>query len=244
MESIGKKFMESTRYGHMPEPPQRLGMKQPPLELPADAAALIPLPAPSGLKLGREPLIDVIERRRSLRAYSGETLTLPELSFLLWCCQGVQQQAEKHTMRTVPSAGARHALETWVLANRVEGLPAGLYRFSALHHALLPADMSEDIAERLTAACLNQGMIRNSAVTVFWAAEVERMAYRYGERGYRYLHLDAGHACQNLCLAAEAVGCGAVPIGAYDDDQLNRALGLDGAERFAIYAAALGKRAE
>jgi SagB-type dehydrogenase family enzyme len=245
MDGIGRKFMEMTRYENMTETPQHVGMAQPPLELPAEPGAeMITLPDPAGLGFGEQPLLAIIDQRRSLRGYSEQSLTLGELSFLLWCCQGVQQRTDRHTMRTVPSAGARHAFETYVLVNRVEGLRPGLYRFMALGHSLVAANLSDDIGERLTAACLRQGMVANCAAAFFWTAELERMYFRYGERGYRYLHLDAGHACQNLCLAAEAVECGACEIGAFDDEKLDEALGLDGVKRFTVYAATVGKKPE
>lgn len=239
MDGTGKQFMEMTKYQNMGDAPYRQGAAQPPLEWPAKGK-LIPLPEAKGL--GAQPFTGIIEQRRSLRSYSGEPITLSELSFLLWCCQGVQKVTEKHTMRTVPSAGARHAFETYILANRVEGLDRGLYRYVALKGALTPVDLDDGIAASIKEACLGQGMIETSAVTVFWVAEVMRMVFRYGERGYRYLHLDAGHACQNLYLAAEATGCGACAIGAFDDDALNAALHLDGEERFAIYGASVGKK--
>jgi SagB-type dehydrogenase family enzyme len=243
MNGIGRKFMEMTQYRNMAGTAQSQGAAQPPLELSLKpGASPILLPDPKALGFGKEPLSEIINGRRTLRAYSDESLTLEELSFLLWCCQGVQEKSEKHTMRTVPSAGARHAFETYVLANRVEGLQPGLYRYLALSHALVAADLSLDITERLTAGCLNQGMVRGCAAAFFWAAVLERMYYRYGERGYRYLHLDAGHACQNLCLAAEAIGGGACEIGAYDDEELNVALGLDGEAMFVVYAATVGKK--
>jgi SagB-type dehydrogenase family enzyme len=243
MSGIGKKFMELTTYARMEKAPQRKGVAQPPLEWPAEPGVLpVTLPNGSLTGFGQEPLLDIINRRRSLRGYSEEKLTLPELSFLLWCCQGVQEKSAKHTMRTAPSAGARHAFETYVLTNHVEGLQAGLYRYLALSNALVPVDLSDDITERLTAACLNQGMVRDSAAAFFFTAVLERMFFRYGERGYRYLHLDAGHACQNLCLASEAIGSGTCAIGAFDDETLNEELGLDGEERFVVYGAAVGKK--
>ena len=242
MAGIGREFMEMTKYRNMGDAPQRLGEVQPPLEAPVDAEERIPLPDPSALGYGKAPLLNTIEQRRSLRSYGETPLTLGELSYLLWCCQGVQKQGEKHTYRAVPSAGARHAFETHVLVNRVEGLETGLYRYMALSGTLAPVNLNEGIAESLTSACLGQGMVAGSAVTVYWAAEAERMVYRYGERGYRYLHLDAGHSCQNLYLAAESIGCGACGIAAFDDDQLNAVLGLDGVKQFAVYACTVGKR--
>jgi SagB-type dehydrogenase family enzyme len=85
-------------------------------------------------------------------------------------------------------------------------------------------------------------MITTSAVSIFWAADIARMSYRYGERGYRYIHLDAGHVCQNLYLAAQNRGCGVCAIAAFEDDLTNAALGLDGEREFVVYIAALGKK--
>jgi SagB-type dehydrogenase family enzyme len=142
----------------------------------------------------------------------------------------------------VPSAGARHAFETYLLVKRVEGLEPGLYRYLAIEHTLIELDLTAELTEQIMHACLEQKQVRNSAVTFMWIAVLERMAWRYSERGYRELHKDAGHVCQNLYLAAEAVDCGACAIGAFDEEQLNRLLKLDGEQLFAIYLASLGKK--
>jgi SagB-type dehydrogenase family enzyme len=188
-------------------------------------------------------LREAIEMRRSLRVYAEKPLSLEELSFLLWCTQGVKPEStEKSTLRTVPSAGARHALETVLLVNRVNGLEPGLYQYDAAEHGLVQWESQADITERITAACLNQPTVRNSAVTFIWIAERTRMAWRYGERGLRYLFLDAGHVCQNLHLAAESIKAGACAIGAFTDDEVNQLLELDGSNRFVVYLAGVGKR--
>ena len=241
----GSEFMRKTRYEETSVPPQQSGeYPQPPLELPFAADAnLIALPSPGGIQV---PLMDVreaIEQRRTLRVYSEEALHLDELSYLLWMSQGVKKVSKRPaTLRTVPSAGARHAFETYLLVNRVEGLVPGLYRYLAIENALLPLELSEEMNARITSACGDQSQIAGSAVTFIWVAVVERMFWRYVERGYRYLHLDAGHVCQNLALAAEQLGGGICPIAAFDDDDLNRVLGLDGLEMFAIYLASMGKK--
>jgi len=103
-------------------------------------------------------------------------------------------------------------------------------------------DAPEEITEILTEACLKQPHVKNSAVTFFWVAVPLRMVWRYCQRGYRYLYLDAGHVCQNLYLLAESIHCGVCAIAAYDDDLVNQALQLDGEEQFAIYIATLGKK--
>lgn len=241
---IGKEFMEKTQYKYLETSDQNRGLPQPPLELkPEEERRIISLPDPMFVDLGHVDFREIMERRRSVRAYSGQPLTLEELSWLLWSCQGVKEVVGRSaTLRTVPSAGARHPFETYVLANRVEGLKPGLYRFLASGHKLAEFNIDPAIAERVTEACYRQRFVKTCAATIIFAAEVYRMYWRYGERGYRYMHLDAGHACQNLYLAAEAIGGGACAIGAFYDDELNMALGLDGENRFAVYVTTTGKK--
>ncbi|MFI5341989.1 MAG: SagB/ThcOx family dehydrogenase [Candidatus Methylomirabilales bacterium] len=244
MNGVGKQFIEQTKYANMGKPDQGRGLLQPPLELDRDRTRKpIPLPAPKTIRLGSLSVREAIDQRRTLRAYSRVPLNLEELSYLLWCTQGVQQIVPGFkTMRTVPSAGARHAFETYLCVNNVSGLTPGLYRFLALDHALIEQDPRSDFADRLAEACLGQETVKTCAATFLWTAVVYRMTYRYGERGYRYLYLDAGHVCQNLYLAAEAIGCGVCALAAFSDDDVNRLLGLDGEERFAIYLGAVGKK--
>ena len=245
MKDIAKEFMEFTKYKYLGESDQSLGLPQPPAEAAYDLGRQkISLPSPNTLPLGKVALIDAINMRRSLRNFPDKAMTTEELSFLLWCTQGVKKSKSDSSsvLRTVPSAGARHAVETYLLINNVDGLEAGLYRYLAFEHKLILMDDNAGIAEKITAACLGQGMVGRCAVGFFWAAEADRMTWRYDTRGYRYLHLDAGHVCQNLYLAAESIDCGACAIGAYDDDELNGLLGLDGENRFIIYSAVVGKR--
>lgn len=243
-ESIGNAFMRQTRLRYGSPSVQSLGVPIPPLELPAAAnARRIALPAPADIQSPALDLRSAIERRRSLRTYDPQALSLAELALLLWLTQGVKMVTPRPaTLRNVPSAGARHAFETYLLVNRVEGLAPGLYRYAALEHALLEVDLTADVAQRAVEACAGQAFVGEAAVCFVWVAVVERMTWRYSERSYRYLHLDAGHVCQNLYLAAEAIGCGACAIAAFDDDLLNRWVGADGEETFAIYAATVGKR--
>jgi SagB-type dehydrogenase family enzyme len=241
---IGHQFMRNTQYKHMEQPDQQKGLPQPPLELPYDVTQrLIDLPAPDELDLEPVNLRKLIEDRTTTRNYVETPITLAELSYLLWCTQGVKGVRESYaTLRTVPSAGARHAFETLLLVNRVEGLEPGGYRFVASLHKLVRLDLGDNLTRRLAHACRNQEQVARSAATLFWVAVPYRMTFRYGERGFRYLHLDAGHVCQNLYLAAEAIGCGVCAIAAFDDEQLNTTLGLDGETQFVIYLASLGRR--
>ena len=169
-------------------------------------------------------------------------MTLAELSWLLWCTQGVKEVIpHQATLRTVPSAGARHALESYLLVNRVAGLRPGLYRFVAVGHQLLEIHGPKEAGLLIREACLGQEMVTASAVTFIWTAVIRRMTWRYGARGYRYIFLDAGHACQNLYLAAQEIGCGVCAVAAFDDEAMNRTLNLDGEEQFTLYLATLGK---
>lgn len=243
MMSIGREYMTQSRYSEIPESDQKKQLPQPPLERPApEGATLLDLPAPDAV--GLEPLdfLKLVEERASLRRYPDELLTQAELAYLLWATQGVKNIFPNSTRRTVPSAGARHAFETYVLLNRVEGLDAGLYRYMALSHQLVKLDAPADVTAQVMAACWDQKQIEQSAVTLIWAADAYRMQWRYSERTVRYLHLDAGHVCQNLYLAAESIHCGVCAIAAFDDVQLNTLLGLDGEAEFVVYLGTVGHR--
>ena len=239
----GAQFIEQTKYKHAEPSDQEKGLPQPPLAWGDEGLATVELPSPDDLRFGDVSLREVVTRRTSLRTYADEPLSLDELSFLLWATQGVRKVVPgRATFRTVPSAGARHAFETHMSVQRVSGLEPGLYRYGAIDHRLIVCPAEDGLADRLAAACLGQAMVAQSAVTFVWVADRARMSWRYGERGMRYLHLDAGHVCQNLYLAAEAIGAGTCALAAFDDDAVNRLLGMDGVDRFAVYVAPVGKR--
>lgn len=242
-KTIGVQFMEQTRVADIVGTEKEKGLPLPPPQMPAEAGAqLIALPEPDLLADQNINFLELVEVRATARRYSDRTLTLKELSYLLWCTQGVKMVSPHGvTMRNVPSAGARHAFETYLFIQNVEGLNAGLYRFLALEHALLPVDLTPKIAPVIQEAFYGRPMIERCAVLFIWTAVAQRMVYAYGPRAYRYLHLDAGHVCQNLYLAAHTVQCGTCAIGHYDDEKTNAALGLDGTEQFTIYAASVGK---
>jgi SagB-type dehydrogenase family enzyme len=242
-KGIGHEFMQKTYYPKLDVSAQRQGLPQPPLQLAYDETAeLIDLPAPDTLGITCD-LTTAICDRRSVRQHSEAPLSLEALAFMLWCTQGVRDVIDQHaTLRTVPSAGARHAFETYLLVNRVEGLAPGLYRYLAIEHKLLPIELG-DLANLVAGAALDQTIVRTSAVTFIWTAVAERMMWRYGERGYRYMHLDAGHVCQNLYLAGEAAGAGVCAIAAFDDEKMNDILHIDGETQFTIYMATVARKA-
>ncbi|UCG02963.1 MAG: SagB/ThcOx family dehydrogenase [Candidatus Heimdallarchaeota archaeon] len=241
---IGKEFMKKTQYKFMDPSAQSKGLLQPPLELDYDTSKqIIYLPKPQDLVIKDISLREAIESRESIRKYSEQLITMEDLSWLLWCAQGVKEvMGTRATLRTVPSAGARHAFETYLLVNNVDGLQQGLYRFISLAHILVPINLDDEIADKITKAALDQSQVKKCGVTLLLVAVVERMKWRYGMRGYRYLHLDAGHVGQNIYLAAENIGCGVCAIAAFEDEELNRILNLDGEEQFVIYLLTVGKK--
>ncbi len=240
----GIDFMRSSYRSACSPTPQSQGAPEPPLEIPFPAGVqVIDLPKPADLNLERVDLRQMMEQRATLRKYSPAGLSLEELAYLLWLTQGVKRVTDRPvTYRTVPSAGSRHAFETYLMINRVAGLEPGLYRYAAIEHKLLPVLMDEKLAEKMYEATFKQPHVRDSAVTFLWAVVVERITWRYVERAYRYLHLDAGHVCQNLYLAAESIECGVCAIAAFDDEAVNALLGLDGDDQFVIYMASVGKK--
>ncbi len=244
MRGQGKEFMEYTKYRNLEKSDQVKKLPQPPLALPADEDKPIhDLPDPRDIKVNPVDLSDAITCRVSVRTYSETPLSLDELSYVLWSTQGVKEVTKRPaTLRTVPSAGARHCFEAYVLVNRVDGLKPGLYRFLAIDHKLQEVDMSDDISERVTEGCFGQRFVLNSAITLILTAVTYRMMWRYTERGYRYMHIDAGHVMQNLYLCAEAINSGVCAIAAFYDDKINQTLGVDGEEQFTVYVGALGKK--
>jgi SagB-type dehydrogenase family enzyme len=224
---------------------QRRGVPRPPLQKPPpERAGLVDLVAPQDLTVGAMPLLEAIHRRKSHRRYTDEPLTLEEVAFLLWASQGareiVQREGQIYVMRTVPSAGARHPFETYLLANRVVGLEPGLYRYLPVDHKLCPLETRPDLVGSMHDACFEQYVV-DSAVTVVWTAIPHRTEWRYAILSPKLIALDAGHVCQNLYLAATAIGAGACAIGAYNQAAMDEVLALDGEDEFVIYMATVGK---
>jgi SagB-type dehydrogenase family enzyme len=226
---------------------QSRGIAPPPLEKPArPGSQTIALVRPEDFQgIPPLPLTAAIARRESRRRYLASPLTLEELAYLLWATQGVRRRLDRgHALRTVPSAGCRHALETYLCVLHVQGLAQGLYRYLPLEHQLVLEHSDEALAARIVRAAFNQPSPGEAAVTFLWTAIPYRMEWRYGLASHKVIALDAGHVCQNLYLACEAVGAGTCAIAAYDQEAMDALLGLDGEEEFTIYLASVGKVAD
>jgi len=177
-------------------------------------------------------------QRRSIRSYTSEPLTLQEVSqLLLWAAQGITDSLGR---RTAPSAGALYPLEIYVVAGNAQDLSPGVYKYKPGPHRLERV-MEGDIREELSAAALAQHSVRAGAVSFIITAVYERTTVKYGDRGIRYVHLEAGHAAQNLCLQATALGLGSVTVGAFDDEKVAEALNLPVDEQ-PLYIIPVGKK--
>ena len=223
---------------------QNRGLPAPPLQQPYPAgAALVALlgPGDDWPGIAPLPLASAIASRRSRRVFGDAPLTLEELSFLLWATQGLRKAPGASGFRTVPSAGCRHALETYLAVFRIAGLKKGLYRYLPVEHALVLEDTPEQLEAQVSRAAFDQRFVAKGAVTFFWTTVPERMEWRYAEASYKVIALDAGHVCQNLYLACEAVGAGTCAVAAYDQEACDALLGVDGEEEFTVYLAPVGK---
>jgi len=181
-----------------------------------------------------------VAKRRSHRDFTGAPVTFDELSLLLFATQGITGQSQGYPFRSSPSAGALYPIETYVLVNRVEKLSSGIYHYNILNSSL-ELIREGDFAESLAEAALGQVMIAQGGATFIWSALPARSMWKYHDRAYRYVYLDAGHIGQNLYLAATALDLGCCTIGAFFDDEVNSILEVDGDYETAVYMGVVGK---
>jgi len=165
---------------------------------------------------------ETLLNRRSARSYSEEPITLQQLSQLLWAGQGITDPTGK---RTAPSAGALYPLKVYVVIGNVEGLGPGVYEYEPETHTIIKIK-DGDQRQSLAQVALNQESVRQGAIDIVITAVYERTTVKYGERGIRYVHIEVGHAAQNICLQAVALKLGAVTIGAFEDENVLKVLGL------------------
>jgi SagB-type dehydrogenase family enzyme len=224
---------------------QNKGVASPPIEKPyAKESKQIDLPKYEHFNdIGKIDLETAIRNRESRRSYSNQPLSLEELSFLLWATQGIKQKLDPgHALRTVPSAGCRHALETYLCVLNVKGLDQGIYRYLPLEHQLLFEFTEENLKTKIVQAVLGQRYPGEAAVTFIWTTIPYRMEWRYDIAAHKVIAIDAGHVCQNLYLACEAIGAGTCAIAAYDQELIDEFLRIDGQDEFTVYLACIGKK--
>jgi len=182
-----------------------------------------PLKLPEPRYSGVITLEEALLNRRSIRSYQDEPLSLEQISQLLWAAQGITDYSRG--FRTAPSAGATYPLDVYFLSGKVIGLPAGLYHYLPERHELILVEEG-DKRQELFQASLRQTSIREAAGVLIFTAIYKRTTARYGERGFRYVHMETGHAAQNVYLQAVSLGLGTVTIGAFEDKRVKKVLNL------------------
>ena len=180
---------------------------------------------------------EALLKRRSIREYTGEPLTLQEVSQLLWAAQGI---TDPRGLRTSPSAGALYPLEVYVVVGDVENLAKGVYKYKPHEHEIIKV-LDGDKREELAKAALGQAWVKEAAINIVITAVYARTTVKYGDRGIRYVHMEAGHAAQNLYLQATAMNLGTVTVGAFHDEQVKEVLNLPKDEQ-PLYILPVGKK--
>jgi SagB-type dehydrogenase family enzyme len=173
---------------------------------------------------------EAISNRRSIRSYKDKPITLKELSQLLWAAQG---KTADWGGRTAPSAGAKYPLEIFAVVGKVEGLDPGIYRYDPQDHSVIRFKKG-DLRENLMKAAIGQPCIKNAPVDIVVTGVYSRTMEKYGERAHRYVHMEAGHACQNIYLQAETLKLGTVVMGAFHDEDVANLLLLKEEKPLAI----------
>ncbi len=223
---------------------QAKGLKMPQIE-PKDGDTFIDLPKAAKNLVKKDDILQCLQERRSRRDLDKGDLKLEELAYMLYLTQGVQRLFKRSedyqvALRTVPSAGARHPLNTYIIVNNVAGLERGIYRYQSIDHKLaLMKDLKLD-TQKLTTAVNGQEFIAEANVVFIWSAVPYRTEWRYGSESAKLILLDAGHVCQNLYIAAESLGLGTCGIAAYRQKEIDNILGLDGENEMVVYLAPVG----
>jgi len=238
-QGIGDRFQQETKYhlgstgGLVIDPATR-----PELYKTYPGSRKIGLPAHDAR--GSAPLDQVLRKRKSIRDFIRDPLTTEQLSFLLWASTGIHRREMGYSFRTAPSAGALYPIETYVAVNNIEGLDAGVYHYSIKDHSLEELQTGS-FGDKLAAAALGQRMCAEAAAVFVWTAIFRRTNWKYGQRGYRYIYLDAGHIAENLALASTALELGSCEIGALFDDEVNKIIGVGGIEESVVCMCAVGR---
>ncbi len=186
----------------------------------AQENVIVELPQP--VLDSKESLGQLLQQRRSVREYSSESLSLSELGQMLWAAQGI---THPRGLRTAPSAGALYPLELYVVAGNVSGLEAGVYHYQ-IHKHRLALHVAGDKRQALGQAAYMQTWLSEAPVVFVFSADYKRTSKKYGKRAKRYVHMEVGHAAQNLFLQAEDLGLGSVVVGAFFDEEVAELLQL------------------
>ena len=237
-----RSFMKSTFAEDTYESDQEKQVAQPPLTKMAMRDRTILLTREFVAVVKETNYLTLLQERKSHRIYQDTKLTLEQLSFLLWSTQGIKSIRGNNyaTIRPVPSAGARHAFETYLAVFRVEGLENGIYHYLPVEHAIEFVTAVDDFEKTVSDSLCEQTWAGKAAVVFYYSAVPYRSEWRYGIEAHKSMLLDAGHVVQNLYLSCHAIGCGTCAIAAFDQTKADGLLKLDGDNEYVIYAAPVG----
>ena len=205
---------------------------------PTPEAEAIPLATPA--RTGSMSVEEALANRRSRRDYTQDPITSEALMQLLWAAQGITQTRGGHAFRAAPSAGALYPIETYLSIHNVQGIAPGIYHYAVETHELEQLKTG-DFRLAAAKAALDQEMVYHSNVLFIWTAVFERAKWKYRQRAYRYVYLDAGHIAQNVALGAVALGLGSCQIAALFDGEANDLVGVDGTAESTVYMTIVGK---
>lgn len=244
----GRKFLyfydEEEYKKNVPESDEEKRVPPPLFQQPIpDNARLFDLIHPDKLSIGKTPFLDIVTTRKSRRKFTSEPITLEELSFLLWTTQGVKEvlKSGRGVKRTVPSAGAKSPLETYMVINRVVGLAPGLYRYISFTHQLLFIKEIENAENTIGKLAYDQKFVGSAPVIFCWTAVPYRTEWRYTILAHKFIAIDLGIVCQSLYMACEAINLGTVAIGYYEQHKLDALFDLNTEEEFVVLIAPVGK---
>jgi SagB-type dehydrogenase family enzyme len=238
VEGIGDEFQRSTKHSRDRLLGGRLDWANKP-ETYKEYPSARKVPLPRNLPGSKLSFLEAVKKRKSVRSFLPEPLSLGDLSFLLWASTGIQRTEQGYEFRTVPSAGALYPIETYVVVNNVEGLKKALYHYNIQDHALEELNTG-DFGKEMAHAALEQKICASAPVVLVWTAVFNRSKWKYAQRAYRYVYLDAGHIAQSLALSATSIGLGSCQIGAFFDDEVNQIIGVDGEEESVLYLTVVG----
>ena len=243
MKNIGKEFIKGTVYPDYSTVDLLLRIPEPPHELPVkEGQTIIKLPNPKKFKVKDVPVRKVIENWEPAAFFARSSISLEELSYLLWCTQGFRKiVAENFQLRNVPSSGSRYPLETYFVASDVEGLETGLFRYLPKSNSIVAERIDSDLTLEMSTASMNFKVMTRAAVTFLWVAIPYRSTWALGNRGYRSALIEAGHTCQNLIFAAAGLGLDVFPIELFHDAMMTKLANLDPETQWPVYLAAVGK---
>ncbi|HON81481.1 MAG TPA: SagB/ThcOx family dehydrogenase [Methanoregulaceae archaeon] len=235
--------MEKTRYPDYSTVDMILRVPEPSPELPVPKGTkIIKLPSPKRIRIPEMPVRKALENWEPVGFFSRSSLTMKELSYLLWCMQGERKLDGSLTrIRNVPSSGERHPIDTYFVAGEIEDLPTGIYHYLPGTHRIAAIREDSDIPFSMGTASMNFKVITRASVTFLWIASPHRSVWALGNRGYRSIFIETGHICQALIMASACIGCRVHPIDLFHDQMMVQLMGLDPESQWPLYVAAVGR---